>query len=332
MATACLETIKSIGLGVRVRLTDRALEHHPDGELDLISHGSEHRYAVEITRSHLSYATASGVIERARSAKRSWLLFAPYVPPKVGEFLASHQVSYADTIGNCHLIVERGRLLAHVEGKKLDRVTRSGSGGRVQSYQLVFAILAQPELLKKPVREIAEATGIGKSAAADQLRRLERQGLIDRKRALLLRRSELRDRWLSAYADIVRPAWLIGRYRTRTTDPEQLEQEMESAWTDEIWALGGGAAAWRMTGFHRGIETVVHVRRLPADAIRGLKAIPDPQGHLTVLGTPGTIAYQGTERHLAHPLLVYTEMVSSSEPRLRESAAELEEHLPGGAS
>ena len=329
---ACLETIKSIGIGVGVHLNGRNVEGHADGELDLNSHGSERMYLVQITKSHLSYATASGVIERARRAQRDWLLFAPYVPAKVGQFLADHRVSYADTVGNCHLIVERGHLLAHIEGKKPDRITYSGSGGRAPSYQLAFAILAQPNLLEKPVREIAEATGIGKSAAADQLRRLERQGMIDRKRALLLRRSELRDRWLSAYADIVRPAWLIGRYRTRTTDPEQLEQEMEKAWADEIWALGGGAAAWRMTGFHRGIETVVHVRGLPADAIRRLRAIPDPLGHLTLLGTPGTIAYQGTETHVAHPLLVYTEMVSSSEPRLRESAAELEEHLPGGAS
>src|SRR5690348_15803888 len=42
----------------------------------------------------------------------------------------------------------------------------------------------------------------------------------------------------------------------------------------------------------------------------------------TILRTPGTVAYAGPEPRLAHPLLVYTEMMTSTDPRTREAAAD----------
>jgi hypothetical protein len=54
--------------------------------------------------------------------------------------------------------------------------------------------------------------------------RLERQGLIHRKRGTIVDQRALLDRWLSAYAEVVRPAWLVGRYRAQARDPEAVER------------------------------------------------------------------------------------------------------------
>ncbi len=291
-------------------------------------HGRSESFHVEITRSHLSYASASGFIEQARRGKGNWMLFAPYVPAKIGRHLAENKLSYADAVGNCHVEVADARgLIAHVEGRKPVQAGASTAGVRVPTYQLVFALLARPRLLEAPVRDIAEAAGIGKSTVSAQLRRLEDQGLVDRKRGLIVRRRELRDRWLSVYPDAVRPAWLIGRFRPQIADPEELERRIEKTWGQQTWALGGGAAAWRMSRFYRGPDTVLHVHSMPAEALRKLRVVPDPRGALTILRTPGAIAYEGPEPHLAHPLLVYSEMMCSSEPRMREAAAQLAERF-----
>jgi hypothetical protein len=261
------------------------------------------------------------------------VLFAPYVPGPIGSHLAAHEVSYVDAVGNCHLETEGRGLLAHVEGKRIARGGSASTGVRLQGYELTFAILAQPDLLREPVRRIAVAAGIGKTAVGNQLQRLAHQGLIARtaKRSAILRRRELLDRWLTAYSDVVRPAWYLGRYRTRASDPEDVERLIASVWGKRCWALGGGAAAWRMNRFYRGSATVLHVDASPSDELRRLRALPDEQGDLTLLRTPGTAAYAGVEPNLVHPLLVYTELMTSEDPRLRETAEKVRrEHLEEG--
>ncbi|HYP99522.1 MAG TPA: hypothetical protein VER96_12700 [Polyangiaceae bacterium] len=54
---------------------------------------------------------------------------------------------------------------------------------------------------------------------------------------------------------------------------------------------------------------------------------------MTILRTPGKLAYQGTMPHLAHPLLVYTELLLSAEPQAGQTASILRERfLPDLAS
>jgi hypothetical protein len=323
---ACLDTLRALGRSValefRAPAGAKALLESADAVLKIrFRSGRPERFLVEIKRTHLSYALASGIIARVKATRDHWVLLAPYVPGPIGSHLAAHGISYVDAVGNCHLETENGGLLAHVEGKRAARGGGS-TGVRLPGYQLMFAILAQPDLLGQPVRKIAAAAGTGKTAVGDHLKRLAQQGLIARtpKRSAILRRRDLFDRWLSAYPDVVRPAWYQGRYRTRASDPEEIERLVANAWGKRRWSLGGGAAAWRMNGFYRGSDTVIHVDAAPNDELRRLRALPDEEGNLTILRTPGTVAYAGTQSHIVHPLLVYTELMASEDPRLREAA------------
>ncbi len=331
LVDACLKTVQALGQSIQTDFTDRSAHDGADGELQVVAHPrtKRERFLVRTSRTHLSYALASGFIEQARRHKGNWILFVPYVPSKIGQHLAEHNLSYADTVGNCHIEFASGRgLLGHIEGKKPARDVTTKSAGRVPSHQLVFAVLAKPALLREPIRQIAVAAGIGKTAAADQLLRLERRGLIHRKRGVIVDQRALLDRWLSAYAEVVRPAWLVGRYRPQARDPEAVERMVEAAWNKRSWVYGGSAAGWRMTEYYRGEGTVLHVDALPDDALRQLRVIPDrAAGPLTILRTPGTIAYEGTAARLAHPLLVYTEMMASTDSRAREAAAEIRERF-----
>ena len=329
MAEACLKTVQSLGRSIEADFTERRTHPGADGELQVVAppRTRRERFLVRTTRTHLSYALASGFIEQARRHKGNWILFAPYVPSKIGQHLAEHKLSYADAVGNCHIELAAGGLLGHVEGKKPSRDVTTKSAGRVPSHQLVFAVLARPALLREPVRQIALAAGIGKTAAAEQLLRLERQGLVHRKRGVIVDKRALLERWLTAYAEVVRPAWLVGRYRPQAPDPEAVERMIEAAWKTRSWVYGGAAAGWRMTKFYRGDDTVLHVNAPSDDALRQLRVIPDRTGPLTILRTPGTIAYDGTAARLAHPLLVYTEMMTTTDPRAREAAAEIRERF-----
>lgn len=322
---ACLNTLSTLGRAVSAKLVAGT---KPLLRLRVGGDRSAKIFTVRVTRTHLSYALASGLIDEARASSGNWMLFAPYVPTKVGAHLAGSGLSYVDAVGNCHIQTEAGhQLIAHIEGKKLAR--RPPNSGRLPSHLATLAILIQPTLLNKPVRALAAAAGIGKSAAAEHMRRLTDLGFVEHVRGevRLLRHHELLDRWLSAYADTVRPAWLIGHYRTRTVDPPTLEQEISAACEGRTWALGGGAAAWQMTHFYRGPQTVLHLHGSHKDVIDKLKAVPDQSGPLTLLRTPGALAYEGASPNLVHPLLVYSEMTGSADPRMLEAAGQLRQRF-----
>ena len=82
-----------------------------------------------------------------------------------------------------------------------------------------------------------------------------------------------------------------------------------------------------MAQFYRGVDTVLHMGSVPADMLRQLRVIPAPDGAFTILRTPGTVAYDGVGPHITHPLLVYSEMATSFEPRMREAADEIRERF-----
>jgi hypothetical protein len=175
LVEACLDTLRSLWSGVSVQLGETSpSDFVAHGELQLSwRKGEGERFLVQTTRTHLSYALAAGLIERARASGGNWMLFAPYVSGQIGLHLATHGINYVDAIGNCHIQLKTGDLLSHVEGKKPRRDEAEERGSRAPGYQLLFAILAKPALLDQPVRQLAAAAGIGKTAAADQLKRLQ---------------------------------------------------------------------------------------------------------------------------------------------------------------
>jgi len=283
------------------------------------------RYLVQVKRTHLSYALVDGLLGKLREVQKPWVLFAPHVAPPMGRYLAERQVSFVDAVGNLHLLGRDGRnLLAHIEGRA-PRRQASGHGMRLPAHLVNFALLAQPSLVQEPVRAIALAAGVSKTAVADQLQRLEEQGFLARTREgpRLLRHGELLDRWVAAYLDVVRPRWLVGRFRAQATDVEALERQIESGLSDLTWAFGGGAAAWRMTRFHRGEQTVVHIAGAPTDLAGRIRWLPSREGNLSLLDTRAPLAFEGIAPHLAHPLLVYSEMLASQDVRTREAAEEI---------
>jgi len=283
-------------------------------------------FEVRVTRTHLSDTLAAAFVDEAKRAKEPWLLFAPYVSAPMGNRLRAQQLSYVDAVGNCHLECD-GLLLAHVEGKKAVRQSSTRAPG-VKAQQLLFAVLAEPELVEAPVRRIALAAGIGKSATLEQRGRLHVEGLLDYHPALgLVSRRELLDRWLSAYADAVRPSWLNARCRSRITDPVALELLIERVCGGRMWAFGGVAAASRMAPISRSTEIVVHLAEIPAGLLEQLQAVPTSNGPLTILHTPGALAYQGVKPHLAHPLLVYSELLASSDPQAAQAARVVREQF-----
>lgn len=320
-----------------------------DAELNLRIAGRWRRFFVEHkATARLNYALVDALLGRlARHGKPPWILFTPYVTPPMAVHLQENGVNYVDAAGNCHLIIDR-KHVAIIDGRRPNHRPEEIRMVGPRGYQVLFALLARPELLQATVRELAATAGVGKTIAALALRRLEQEGLTAKTRTttVLVKPTALLDRWLAGYTDILRPKLLVGYFRPFERDPADLEKRIAGFFggrpyagaeeagahpkpegRDLRWVWGGAAAAYRLTGHYRGERTVVHVDRAPHDLARRLRILPDRTGPLHLLRAPGPLAFAGAAPGTAHPLLVYGELIVEGNDRARETAVEIRERF-----
>jgi hypothetical protein len=316
-----------------------------DAALVLTAPDGDHEFLVEEKRAHLTYATANYLLAMWRNAMQhnlwtdqqnklhpqqpQWILFAPYVPRKIGQHLAARGANYIDLAGNCRLQLG-DRYIAAIEGRAPTRKEPEGRGLRAAGYQVLFAILAKPELLNEGVVKTGELAGVGKTTVADTLDKLKREGFLTtiQNRRRLVKPEALLDRWLVGYANTVRPHLLIARYRTQDKDPQNLEHRIENVLGNEPeWAWGGGAAAMRLTQHYRGETTILHMANPHPDLPKQLRAQRDADGPLVLLKVPGRIAFDGVVPRTVHPLLIYTELLATGDDRALETALELRQRF-----
>ncbi len=309
----------------------RGRRARPDALLVLKSPDGEHELSVELKRTPLTRATAEGVVARmAGFGSRPWVLFAPYVAKHMARYLLEQGANYVDLAGN-HRLALGQRYIAHQEGRTPPPAAVARRGLSVAGLQVLFAVLAEPELLNATARELAEGSGAGTAAATETVRRLQQEGLINDttgQRSLQDPRALL-DRWATGYTQSVRPRQLIGTYRTEDRDPQTLEHDIEELLGDATrWAFGGAAGAHRLVRHFRGERTVVHLASTQPGLPKRLRAARADNGDLILLHTPGRVAYEGVKPRTAHPLLIYAELLAEGEPRAREVASMiLQAHL-----
>ncbi len=327
-----LENLRSLPFLSKASLKPEHRQKGSQGDalLDLTTPRGRRRLRVEEKRSHLSHALVSDLIARASPrATMPLILFAPYVSPEMGALLVSRGINFVDRAGNCRLDLG-GSYVAHVQGRKLRQSFDAPGGIRAPGFRLIFALLAEPDLLNASARDLARASGVSLGTAYNVLRRLEHDRMVVRtkSRRHLVRRDDLVDRWLAGYAETLRPHLLAGRFQTADPDPPSLERRVATILgPNATWAWGGAAAAFRLTKHYRSDETVLHVEAAPSDFPQRMQAIPHRAGPLVLLGVPAPIAFRGQAPRTVHPLLVYTELILTGSDRAREAASELRERF-----
>lgn len=300
-------------------------KHRLDALLLIQTPTGQEKLFIEVKSSNMSREMAAQVATLVRDVQ-PLIVAAPVIGSGIGDFLAENNTSFVDLRGNCHLDLG-GRYVARIQGRSGDQPT-TARALRTPSYQVLFTVLAEPKLISAPVRTLAAAAGVSRQPVLTLRERLVELGLVVRgaKGHLWTPHGpgKALDLWLAGFATSVRQGLLVGRYRTQDADPDALEQRVAPI-LDKVgsWRWGGGAASHRMTGYFRGERTVVHVEDPPADLQRRLRGVPAPDGPLIVLRSPGPKGLEGTLPDTAHPLLVYTELLTDGSERARDAAQEL---------
>jgi hypothetical protein len=240
--------------------------------------------------------------------------------------LVGQHVNFLDLLGNCYLSLG-GQYLARLEkpGAPPSKPA-SGRALRAPAYRVLFALLVEPRAVARPTRAIAELSGgVSPQTVADLRAKLTARGLV------LKRGSEHRwapggwqralELWVHGFSTTLAPALELGRFRARQRDVHELTAALAPALERfSPWAWGGGRAAELLNGYYRGERTIVYLEQPPTNPVKQLALVPDAKGSVLLVRSPGPLAFKSPEPHVAHPLLVYADLLAEEHERATEAA------------
>jgi len=312
-----------------VKQVEASPEEAVDGWLEVaLIDGEVVRMGYELRASHLGAEVAERLGTMARSEEGLWILLAPYVGAPLGEALEGRGINFVDRVGNCHVRIG-DRHVARVQGRSAPKVPARSKEMRAPGYQVMFAFLAEPELVGRSQREIAEAAGTSRQPVVDLLARFVEEGIVVRHK----RRHEwvrppgaaLLERWLVGYRDTLRPRLVVGSFRVPEREPAAIEAWLEGQ-LDEV-RYGGTAGGFRLVGHYRGPKTVVHLGPRSNKTRIRIKALAAEDGDVIWMRHVGAISRRGETARTVHPLLIYGELMADPDPRAGELASLVRERF-----
>lgn len=300
-----------------------------DGVVRIDTPKGKSSFYIELKSSYLDRAHINALIAQAqhytKKDRRPMLLLARYVPAPAAEKLIDAGINFADRAGNLHLVL--GRSYARtVVGRREQQRAKEARTMTAARGQLLFTFAAYEESPTWTVRQLAEASGVGKSNVATIRKQLVEEGILTR--TFHVRNGKaLEGQLLRAYEHTLRPKLLISRFRAAESSTAQQLRKIRAAFgkASTRWSLTGGPAAFELQRFYKGPEIPIFAESTTDATIRELRVLPDRDGPLILLRAFGAVPFWKQIRGniIAHPWLIYCELMYSSDPRAHEAAEQL---------
>jgi hypothetical protein len=306
-----------------------------DGRITLKTDTESFQYLLEI-KAHPRPETIRHLLVLKETYKEAEnipiLMVADYLNPNLAAKLREEGINYLDTAGN--LFLKRApSLYMQIEGKK---PTSPLAGLKTRLFQpsglaLLFSLLTEPESINYPYRRLAEEAGVALGTVGWVMRDLKNNQFLEpagKDRLQLVNTKDLTQQWVQGYAHTLRPRILVGEYGSLAPHLEDVVSSLTNytAHKDESWALTGGFAADELLHHYRGQKLAFYVSDWWSTAVlKELPIVPVAGGDITVLRafSPRVVKalkVPPTEHPLAHPLLIYAELLYQGMDRDMETA------------
>lgn len=248
------------------------------------------------------------------------LVVAQEIYPAMKELLRENKIGYLDGAGNIYL--QTHNHLIWIEGQKLEKpkVPATNRAFTRAGLQTVFYLLQHPEAVNDPYRQLADRTGTALGNIRHIFDGLEVAGYmlpLDKKKMQLIKKTELRERWIQGYRETLKTALHLGNFRLK--DPGQFYHTHRLIDKVKGAVLGGEPAAEILTNHLQPAVFTVYTPLTANATMREWKLIPDPTGNVRLYrkfwNNP-----EWDDQHIAPPLLVYADLMVTADPRNLETA------------
>lgn len=305
--------------GIKGKFLPPRDRHIGDGEVELVLVETRQRLAVEIKGEVKPYQLPN-IIKQA--AGKPFLLVAQKLYGATKAALREKKINYLDMAGNIYY--RHGLYLIQVDGNKTGDENKVATNRAFTKTGLktVFFFLLDEHALNRPYRETALMTGVALGNIGKIVEGLKEAGFIlqmtDRT-CVLKNKKGLLDRWIAGYRETLKPNLHIGNFKlppdiNTATLQDRIGRDAKNA-------LGGEPAAEIMTGYLRPEIYTFYTELTKPELIQGARLIPDPNGKLQVFKKFWKTDYPVTMgAYIAHPLLIYADLVITDDPRCIETA------------
>ena len=312
--------IEELGITAKVRPSTPALPGIQQAEAHLVRGASAEDYSLRYG-SVVRFTDAAA----AGGAHRAALVFTTFVAPKTAETFRRAGVQYLDTAGNALIVF--GDVLVDIRGRpRPDRAAsrpRAAAGNLFSTgrAQVVFALLAWPQLRHASQRELAHAAGVSLGQAHNTLALLAEAGFG--RNDLRPERTDLLDLWVAAFPTGLAKRLTLASYRGSIDTVKKVDV------TDPVYISGESAAAELL----RPATLTLYVEDLDPNLpiVNRWRADGEPN---VVIRRKFWHAPDGGDAPLAGLRnapwpLVYADLLASDESRVRGTAKEWRRHFAG---
>jgi hypothetical protein len=238
------------------------------------------------------------------------------VTPPLADTLRAEGIEFIDAAGNAFL--NQPPLVVFVKGQRpadLGPHPEHGRAFQATGLQVLFALLARPELVARPYREIAAVAGVAHGTVGWVMAELPGLGYLadvgGRRR--LINGERLLDQWTEAYARTLRPRLLLGRFRGNI----EALYKRTVAWPKDL-LVGGELAAARLTRHLRPGTATFYAPAIDPKVVVKLVLKAAAEGNVDFRRRFWT--FPGERPHLTPTLLVYADLLAIGDARCLETA------------
>lgn len=279
--------------------------------------------------------------EAERIAEEGTLVIAEQIPPSVADVLRRNGTMFVDQRGNCYyeddlrLIDIRGRASSPKRKKGRRQQSRALNLFTPKRSQVAAIILSYPQVLALPVEDIARTAGVSFGTVVSTLKVFVETGYLTRYGTTHVVARERFGTFLDAWADAF-PTGLAAHLEVFRGDGDVVRLEGE---LDEAWVSGEAAIPEKVKGGNSLYLYLEDSRKLPGYLRKGRLRFSD-SGEIVMRSAfwdLSQVVPGGIDSPRIHtvvgplprvPLaLLYADLRTSGDPRLRELSETVSEEL-----
>ena len=245
------------------------------------------------------------------------ILITFYVNPDLAEIIRKLEINYIDTAGNVFIKVPPIHI--DIRGKKFDKNINlknlTGRAFQPAGMQIVFTLLCNPGLEKKPYREIADIANTGLGTVQITFKDLERQGYIfdtGKQGKRIRKKEDLIKKWVILFPDKLKPKYFFGRY---VKDDNVTFENWDIGKFGGLW--GGETAAAKLTKYLKPFIHTIYIGERVGEFILKNKLRKEQNGNIEIIkkfwGFP-------ENADIVNPILIYADLLATGDPRNIETA------------
>jgi len=260
--------------------------------------------------------------ELKTKTKHPILIIAKYITSEVALELKENGINYLDVAGNC-FIKFQGILLYFV-GQKVHKKEKTNQAKAFQEagIKIIFNLLNNPENLQLSYRELAELADVSIGSVSNVMNELEGQNFIlkTKLKRVLKNKTQLLERWVIAYQDVLRPRLVKKQMRFINPDAIQTWKELYLDNKEGITLWGAEPAAAILTNHLVPEKFSIYTTQSWQNMGQDMGLVPDANGKVEVLQVFWKQKEVLKDQNTVPPLLVYADLIGSGYSRNIETA------------